>query len=860
MIVNSRIIRRRENTLLIFGPSESAAYKLSQQDVMAIEQETGRSLEFLTESEVTQTVEGLGIQLLELDDRERNQIAELGAELAAELGDDEPPSEDEEGIVEQADDAREVEGPDEEISIPREVVAPPPPENGEPMQPTTEEEEPESDRSRLLMGVILAILALAAVTVILVLAGVFQTDEPGGETATSTPAATAPLPTLEPGIPIVTANVTTLIYSGPGTNYEIIGIMAAGGTAESVGVSEDRLWWAIAVPGDPDVQGWVQAANVTVSNAELVPVIPAPPPPTPTPVPPLVITDWRGEYFSNPNLEGQSAVVRNDPSIDFNWGTDPPAPGMPSENWSARWTITRDVPAGTYQFSIWVDDGVRVYLDDNLIIDGWQVGNARNYTQDVSVTRGSHTVRVEYFQAGGSALIQLGIGYTEAYPDWKGEYFDNPNVEGAPLFVRNDSRIDFDWGSGSPAPGVPANNYSVRWTRRISFPAGDYLFQIDLEGGVRLWFDDRLLIDDWQNQGFRTLQADPGPVSEGEHDLRVEYFKLSGNGRITVSGEPVQEPENIPPVAVIDGPSQGQVGQSLQFSSSRSQAAPGSAIVSTNWNFGDNTSTSDANPIKIYNAPGTYVITLIVTDDKGLSGQSQLTVNISQLPATPAPVPPSAIIEGPSQGVVGQPLTFSGSSSSGQAPIVSYEWTFGDGGGAQGPVANHTYSREGAYVVALNITDQLGQRSSASLQIQIRLADTPQPTATPAETPSPSLPPIVNTGWSLTFLSDSQGGTVSILPGSQITAGFLVDDNMTGSAGCNTYTARYEAQDNTLVIGLPSVGNQTCDQPDGIMDQETRYLTLLVQTTSYEISGNELLLRDSAGQLLLRYQTGTLPE
>ena len=266
MIVQSRVIRRRDSTLLIFGPSDSAAYKLSQQDVLAIEQETGRSLEFLTEKEVTQTLEGLGIQLLDLDDEELAQIAEVGAELAAETGDDEPPLEDEQSVPEPEDVDLEVEGLEEET-------------------------DPESDRSRLLIGVVLAILALAAVTVILVLAGVFQTDEPSGETATGTPVATAPSPTQEPGVSTITANVTTLIYSGPGTNYEIIGIMAPGASAEAVGVSEDGQWWAIAVPEAPDVQGWVQAANVSASNVDLLPVVPAPPPPTPTPAPPLVITD-----------------------------------------------------------------------------------------------------------------------------------------------------------------------------------------------------------------------------------------------------------------------------------------------------------------------------------------------------------------------------------------------------------------------------------------------------------------------------------------------------------------------------------------------------------------------------------------
>ena len=41
-------------------------------------------------------------------------------------------------------------------------------------------------------------------------------------------------------------------------------------------------------------------------------------------------------------------------------------------------------------------------------------------------------------------------------PDWMGEYWANPSLTGSPTLVRNDWAVDFDWGTGSPAPGLPA--------------------------------------------------------------------------------------------------------------------------------------------------------------------------------------------------------------------------------------------------------------------------------------------------------------------------------------------------------------------------------------------------------------------
>ena len=97
----------------------------------------------------------------------------------------------------------------------------------------------------------------------------------------------AVVPTAEPGGPSAIANYNTTIYSGPGTNYVVYATFLGGQTATVVGKSEDGLWWAISVPVAPTGSGWVDAAWVTVSNADGVPVLPTPPvPPTVELVPP----------------------------------------------------------------------------------------------------------------------------------------------------------------------------------------------------------------------------------------------------------------------------------------------------------------------------------------------------------------------------------------------------------------------------------------------------------------------------------------------------------------------------------------------------------------------------------------------
>jgi uncharacterized protein YraI len=398
-----------------------------------------------------------------------------------------------------------------------------------------------------------------------------------------TPIPTTEAPTPEAGEPTLTATATTFIYAGPGTEYHQVGLLASGLSAEVVGKNEDGTWWAIKFPEGPDGIGWVPNQVVTTSNVGEVPVLTPPPTPTPTAAPPVSITDWKGEYFDNPDLKGDPVVVRNDTEINFNWQGKSPADGIPAENWSARWTIKREVAAGTYLIDVWVDDGVRVYVDDQLVIDGWKTGGDRHYQASVNVTQGEHEVRVEYFQAEGDSLIQVRFGYDAgAYPDWKAEYFSNPNVDGAPVVVRNDREINFDWGTGAPVQGLPTDNYSVRWSRKADFRNTDYLFTVEVEGGVRLWLDGRLLIDDWTSGPYRTLTAQSGVLTAGPHDLRVDYFKSGGQVRIRVTW---QEAATQAPTAIIDVPAQIIVNQPAQFSAQRSTAAPGRTIVKYEWDI-----------------------------------------------------------------------------------------------------------------------------------------------------------------------------------------------------------------------------------------------------------------------------------
>jgi hypothetical protein len=309
------------------------------------------------------------------------------------------------------------------------------------------------------------------------------------------------------------------------------------------------------------------------------------PTPTPTPTLPPVITDWRGAYYANPLLEGEPALVRNDAAIDFDWRQDPPAPGLPADGFGARWLRQLYLPAGLYEFTPAADDGVRLWIDGKLLVDQWRDGAYTAYPVELALVEGSHALQMDYYERTGNARASLvwrlvaatltptptfsptpsqtptptasatpepsptpthtppPTPSSEPFPlgPWQGEYFGNPELAGQPVFTALDPFLEFDWGSGSPAEPVPADQFSVRWSQGWQMPAGTYRFSMEVDDGVRFWINDVLVVDEWHPVGGRPYVQDVY-LPEGFHAFEVHYLELADQARIRFWVEALQGP------------------------------------------------------------------------------------------------------------------------------------------------------------------------------------------------------------------------------------------------------------------------------------------------------------------------------
>jgi hypothetical protein len=122
------------------------------------------------------------------------------------------------------------------------------------------------------------------------------------------------------------------------------------------------------------------------------------------------------------------------------------------------------------------------------------------------------------------------------------EFFTNQDLSGPPALTRTDALLNFDWGKNSPAPDLPAENYTARWTGTIEVPAavGDVVLATVADDGARVWVDDKPVIDAWGPHDATTSEASAVLTPGQPHQLRIEYLQLQYNALMKLQWRPIK--------------------------------------------------------------------------------------------------------------------------------------------------------------------------------------------------------------------------------------------------------------------------------------------------------------------------------
>lgn len=228
---------------------------------------------------------------------------------------------------------------------------------------------------------------------------------------------------------------------------------------------------------------------------------------------------------------------------------------------------------------------------------------------------------------------------------------------------------------------------SLSQTRGM-FLAGEYVFLIQSNGS--------LVRVGWQNGAFvaGTVATVSGPAIDGVNWTATATFAYQGTDGATANFAPVASASAV------------CTDQSCAFSSATSSDAGGS-IDSYLWNFGDGTTSTEANPTHVYASSGTYGVTLTVTDNAGASSSTTLSKQVQFVDKAP--------VASFTASCDNRACSFDASASTdAEGPLTEYTWTFGDGATASGSAVSHTYAGDGDFTATLSVKDSAGQVAQSS--------------------------------------------------------------------------------------------------------------------------------------------------
>ncbi len=290
---------------------------------------------------------------------------------------------------------------------------------------------------------------------------------------------------------------------------------------------------------------------------------------------------WTGTYYNNEFLTGSPTFVRSDSSVAFNWGSNSPGNGINADKFSVRWTTDTYFEAGTYRFSVVADDNVYLRVDypAQAQINTFSNPAVGFYVNvDLPLTAGIHHIQLDYQELMGDANVFLtweNLGTDALVPitnapspityvpapvveaplpvtsggsgSWTAQYYGNIDFYGSPLLIVAEPGPSHNWGSGSPAVNIPADNFSARWLSFPTLAAGTYRVNARADDGIRVYIDGVLSINEWHAASEKTYTIVLS-LTAGQHSLQVDYYEASGLAYLDFSIAPIVDVPALAPV------------------------------------------------------------------------------------------------------------------------------------------------------------------------------------------------------------------------------------------------------------------------------------------------------------------------
>lgn len=249
---------------------------------------------------------------------------------------------------------------------------------------------------------------------------------------------------------------------------------------------------------------------------------------------------WQASFYNNAQLIDPPAYEATFNEINFDWGNGSPNAAVNNDDFSARFGTDVFFEAGTYRFTVTVDDGVQLLIDDKAVLNTYNTPRPGDtLTVDVPLTAGVHHLQVDYREISGNAFLKMSWIDVDAIPtqvttggNWTTQYYSNPTLSGTPFLTRAEANPpSYRYGLGAPLNGMPADNFSVRWSTTQNLPAGNYGIQVYADDGVRVFVNGIAYINEWHTFTGQGYTANFNLIG-GATNIVVEYFESGFDAQI----------------------------------------------------------------------------------------------------------------------------------------------------------------------------------------------------------------------------------------------------------------------------------------------------------------------------------------
>ncbi len=273
-------------------------------------------------------------------------------------------------------------------------------------------------------------------------------------------------------------------------------------------------------------------------------------------------TGLLAQYYSNtPSsapFPATATITKTEPTVNFTWGSGGPS-GISTDSFKVRFSgQLQTVAQGSYTFYVTSDDGLRLWVNNQLMIDKWVDKSASEDSASITLAGCTkNNIKLEYYENRGDAVCILKwkgpgiakqvIPATQLYPVYPADsvqctgngtgllaqyYSNTPSSAPFPYtatITKTEPTVNFTWGSGGPA-GISTDSFKVRFSGQLqSMAAGSYTIYVNSDDGYRLWVNNQLVRDRWYDKSASEDSVIITLAACTKNNIKLEYYENRGD-------------------------------------------------------------------------------------------------------------------------------------------------------------------------------------------------------------------------------------------------------------------------------------------------------------------------------------------